>query len=138
MKTPTAKGAEVVAFGEHHASTDAQGKRILKFCRGVRRRISISRARAADTENSQDKLGGAMLSVNASLSFGMLKNEKGVAYVKHATPKPAYSAFVVGDDWSACRILLKGVSVIVVSAYLTDTIGVAGINLQKLMQIALI
>ena len=44
------------------------------------------------------------------------------------------STFVSGDDWSACRVLLQGPSVIVIPCYLTGSIDATGINMLNLTQ----
>eukprot|EP00969_Alexandrium_andersonii_P090148 3981046-Alexandrium_andersonii.AAC.1 len=39
-----------------------------------------------------------------------------------------------GLDWSAIVVQLRGAPLLIVSIYLTDTIGITGENVQKLMQ----
>ena len=121
MQAHRRESFHVVCLAEHHLSKRKLSSVCQKFP-AYGRRVTASTAQATG-RSSEGTSGGVLIAPRLTLQLGprWLNN-----------PKIGWT----GDDWCAVPIRTKGFTYVLVTAYLTHTIGPVGVNSEKLKSIA--
>ena len=124
LKTPACQSAGVVGIGEHHAAAPAALTKIKKYAGRIQRRCFLSAAALPKGKRAPDeRAGGTALIPKFPVRLGGVRTDRGE------------EPFAAGADWTAIVVKLKGVDLMMIQLYLTDSVGPKGVNLRKLGQI---
>ena len=126
----TADGVDLLGFSEHRAQTQEERFRMTMALRAADRRAFSSVAGLPlGKGHADDELfsGGTVLAPKRALLLGEVESNSETAQHK--------KLYAHGLDWSACVLKLKGVDLLLVQLYFTNSLGVKGSNVIKLGEI---